>query len=200
MTTQVAPRFAEADRRRKQIACAMVDMMLGTYTPILKGAKVRNAEGKPVINKRELMRLAGYAKGYEKQYQWEHPDLLGYVSAEMARREGNLHQALEEQRPVVDLLVGKMGAILAQRLADDPNAFSNEQLIRFMPAWLRLQRNVRSKTGEGNPQQVAGTIQNILVDVGDSIPEVTRNRLRVLMGGGEVIEGEVVDDESLPGS
>lgn len=160
----------ETEKRLLRMAKAMVDMQQGIYKwP--DGRKAVKTDGSPVISKVELVRVGGYSSvrtGH--QYRWfEDPYFKRQVALELARREANLPDVLEEN-PINLLKLGQeMVEEARRRLIACPEDFTVTQLVTFGPQCLKLGLEIEKEKDRGQGNGGPTKIDEINAFVGNTI-------------------------------
>lgn len=160
----------ETRRRLRMMAKAQVDMERGLYVWPDGRAPV-TVTGEPVIEKKELMRLAGYSPAsHDGGSKWfEDAYFLRHCQLERDKRDGKLPEIA--RRESVDgtrvLRMGKkMLDLMERRLEADPDSFSNTQLLQYTSMYIRHGLEMIAKyEGREPPAPNRQTFNTLLGDV-----------------------------------
>lgn len=170
----------ETKKNLRAMARAQVDMERGTYVWPDGRAPV-DANGTPIVEKNELIRVGGYsttAASHGRKW-FEDPYFERHVQLERDRRDGKL-PVVAKREQVDGRRVLKLGKKMLdeteRRLAETPEKFTNSQLLQYTTMYLKFGLELLAKTEDDDQRKTPpGRQFNTLL--GDIVVNMDENEL-----------------------
>lgn len=164
----------ETKRRLRLMARATVAMELGAYEwP--DGRHPVDSSGKGIVEKKELMRVSGYAtSAHDGGRSWfEDPYYLKHVALERANVAAGKDVTAYTPEDTVDgdrvlMVADKLLDILENRLLHDKDKFTTTQLLTFTHTYLKLGLDMLDRDGTEDRRKV----EKFTAFLGDTIVQL----------------------------